>query len=398
MTRSFVAGWQASAAFAGRCRMVVCSLGVVLGACATAPAPDPAPLLADALFERPASLPDASDVLALDASMRRHLDARRRAADEHLRPEQILLAALYDAGHLRLEYDSALTRTASEAFAARAGNCLSLVVITAAFAKELGLKVRYQSAVFDEIWSRKGDLRLRSGHINLALGPRRIERLPGMPDPPLVIDFYPPEEVRGVPMRPIAERTVLAMYMNNRAAEVLTDDGPGAAYWWAREAVRQDPAFAGALNTLGVIYLRAGALAPAEAALRQALAVDPRHVPALGNLVQAVEGQGRVAEAQALRQRLARADPHPAFADFDRGIEAAGRGDWALARELFERELARTGYDAELYHWLARAHVQLGNLAGARENLAVAAEIATTRQERARYAAKLAGLQAARTP
>jgi tetratricopeptide (TPR) repeat protein len=398
MMRSFVVGLQASVVFAGRCRVLVCTLGFVFGGCATVPAPDPAPLFADALFERPTSLPDASRVLALDAAMQRHLDARRRAADEHLRPEQVLLAVLYDAGHLRLEYDSALTRTASEAFAARAGNCLSLVVMTAAFAKQLGLSVRYQSAVFDEIWSRKGDLRLRSGHINLALGPRRIERLPGMPDPPLIIDFYPPEEVRGVPMRPIAERTVLAMYMNNRAAEVLGEDGPGAAYWWAREAVRQDPAFAGALNTLGVVYLRAGAPAPAEAALRQALAVDPRHVPALGNLVQAVEGQGRVAEAQALRQRLAQIDPHPAFADFDRGIEAAGRGQWALARELFERELSRAGYDAELYHWLARADVELGDLAGAREHLAVAAEIASTRQERARYAAKLAGLQAARSP
>jgi tetratricopeptide (TPR) repeat protein len=378
-------------------RAVPLLLGLLVAACATVPATDPSPLFADALFERPAQLPDASQLFALDAPMRHHLDARRRAAGPRDGPEQILLAALFDAGQLRLEYDSSLTRTASEAFAARAGNCLSLVVMTAAFAKELGLRVDYRTAVFDEIWSRQGDLRLRSGHVNLALGPRPIDRRPGMPDPPRVIDFYPPAQVQGLRMRPVREATVVAMYMNNRAAEVLADGSPAQAYWWAREAVRTDPGFAGALNTLGVVYLRAGALGEAERALRQALAVAPRHVPALGNLAQVSERQGRADEAAVLRRRLAEIDPHPAFAEYDRAIEAADRGQWALARELFERELDHHAYDAEIHHWLARAYAQLDDLPRAREHLAVAAEIASTPQARARFAAKLAGLQATRT-
>ena len=51
-----------------------------------------------------------------------------------------------------------MTRNAAEAFDARSGNCLSLVIMTAAFAKELGLPVRYQNVFVDEAWSRSGDL------------------------------------------------------------------------------------------------------------------------------------------------------------------------------------------------------------------------------------------------
>jgi len=42
--------------------------------------------------------------------------------------------------------------------------------MTAAFAKELGLQVRYQSAYITEAWRRKGDLLLLNGHVNVTLG------------------------------------------------------------------------------------------------------------------------------------------------------------------------------------------------------------------------------------
>ena len=44
-----------------------------------------------------------------------------------------------------------------------------------------------------------------------------------------------------------------------RAAEALAGGDVGGAYWWARAAIRQDPQFISAYNTLGVIYRRHGA-------------------------------------------------------------------------------------------------------------------------------------------
>ena len=44
--------------------------------------------------------------------------------------QRALYDALYERGHLKIEYDAAMTRNASETFDAHAGNCLSLVIMT----------------------------------------------------------------------------------------------------------------------------------------------------------------------------------------------------------------------------------------------------------------------------
>ena len=64
---------------------------------------------------------------------------------------QALFDALYQPDQLKLEYDAAMTRNAAQAFAVRSGNCLSLVIMTAAFAKEMGLDVRYQNVFGEDV-------------------------------------------------------------------------------------------------------------------------------------------------------------------------------------------------------------------------------------------------------
>ena len=72
--------------------------------------------------------------------------------------EKALVQALYAKGELKLDYDTELTRNAAEAFAARSGNCLSLVIMTGAFANAMNLKVTYQQVATEDMWSRSGDM------------------------------------------------------------------------------------------------------------------------------------------------------------------------------------------------------------------------------------------------
>jgi tetratricopeptide (TPR) repeat protein len=99
------------------------------------------------------------------------------------------------------------------------------------------------------------------------------------------------------------------MFFNNRAAEALAAGRPDEPYAWAREAVRKDPAFLPAYNTLAVIYLRDGHLAPADAALQHVLTQAPSNASALTNLALLLERRGQAAQAQAVRQRLHRLEP-----------------------------------------------------------------------------------------
>jgi len=368
--------------------LLACSL---LGACATPPAPKlDTSFFADARFEPPSEPIRAADVFAVSPAMKAYLDDGIAGKVLARGRTEALVEALYKKSELRLEYDSVMTRNAAQAFAARSGNCLSLVIMTAAFAKELGIPVRYQSVVTDELWGRDGGIDFVIDHVNVTLGQRIGGPIwAGRFTDAVTVDFLPPQELNGQKQHELPESTVLAMYMNNRAAESLARGRIDDAYWWAREAIVQEPGFVRALNTLGVVYRRHGDLAQAERALRQAYSAQPANPQIVFNLAQVLAEQGRGAEAQSLRERLAQLQPEAPFSYFDRGRIALKNGDAKAARDLFLREVDRAPYNAEFHYWLAVAYAKLGDVPAARAQLELAMEASATRSDRDLYAAKL---------
>lgn len=379
---------------------------LALGGCASVPPPTSmAPLWRDAAYAPPPKpLPSAHELFALSPAMRHFVEQDLARALPSRDPRLALVEALYrspaDGGHgLRLAYEASHTRTASEAFGARAGNCLSLVMMTAAFARHLNLAVSYQSVRTDEYYSRAGTLTLASGHVNLVLGGRGLRALPSRLEPePLVVDFLPPSELRDQRSEPLTEATIVAMYFNNRAAELLADGQPDLAYWHAREALHHDPGFVHAVNTLGVIHQRSGQAAAAEAAFRHVLAQDGQAVAALTNLVALLRASGRTAEAEPLADRLLALQPVPPFHWLRLGREALSAGQARLAVDLLRRELRRQPEQDEVHFALAEAHLRLGDTARAQQHLLRAAEFSTRLADQHRYEAKLSHLRAALLP
>lgn len=369
-----------------------------LAACSTPPAPlAPSTLLHDALY--PAAPRDitAEPIFAMSERMRRYVDTELAGVRSEHRRRDILLEALRRQGHLNLDYDDGFTRNAAEAFEKRAGNCLSLVVMTAAFAKHLGLPVRYQQVHVRPSFSRAETLTFASGHVNLVLTtlPPQSRHIQAEASE-LTVDFVPPEELRGARVNVLREPTVVAMFMNNRAAEHLTAKSIDTAYAWARAAVLQDPAYLPAVNTLAVIYLRSGHLAQTEAALRHVLSHAPDDEPALSNLAVTLTRAGRGAEAAAVSQRLASLQPHPPFHFLDLGVQALQDGDPAKARALIARELRRQPYQHEAHYWAGITDAMLGDTAAAEKHLRQAIEHSGSPAVGARYNAKLAKLKGPR--
>ncbi len=353
-------------------------------------------LFRDDLFAAPVERIGADEVFALSASMRDYLRTEVARKIRAKGRQAALVDALFEKGELKLEYDSKMTRNAAQAFEARSGNCLSLVIMTAAFAKELGLTVRYQSAYVDPTWSRSGDLLVGSEHVNVTLGNRFIDSRLVPQQSPLAIDFLPAAELSGLRTREIAEDMVIAMYMNNRAVEALLEERHDDAYGWVREAIGQNPAFLNSYNTLGVIYLRHGNLAQAAEAFGFLLAREPQNTRAMSNLAKVFTLQGRVEEADALQRKLAQIEPYPPFHFFNLGLAAMKQNDYRTARTLFAKEVARADYSHEFHFWLGLANFELGDLKQARAHLKLALENSTTRRQQDLYAAKLDWLQAYR--
>lgn len=376
------------------CAVVLLSLA--MGACALKP-PETREeqVFADHLFRAPSQPIDAAQVFAVSKEMKDYLANDVGMPSGPKGRQRALAHALRSNGNLRLEYDAEFTRNAAEAFASRSGNCLSLVIMTAALAKQMGIRVSYHNVRADETWSRQGDLYFSIGHVNVTLGGKPPTIGTRIDDgEQLTVDFLPVRDLGGLLWRVVEENTIIAMYMNNRAAEELATGNLDDAYWYAREAIRHDPEYITLYNTLGVIYLRGGHLARAHEVLAYGLRIDTRNTNLMSNMVAVLAKQGRVEESRDLERRVAQIDPDPPFAWFNRGLAAMKAGNYRAARDLFAKEVDRAPYYHEFHFWMAMALVNLGETQQAREQLALAMENSTTRKDHQIYATKLERIKA----
>lgn len=372
---------------------------LLLSACAAVQLPAPMPasgLFADEKF-KPASEPVGADKLfELSPAMRQYVHSPAFMAQVRAKGAQHgLVDALYQKGELKLEYESSKTRSAAETYEAGAGNCLSLVIMTAAFARELGLPVLYQNVLVEQTWSRSGNIYFGSNHVNLTLGEKQAEflRTYTTSSNMLTIDFLRPKDAEKFHTHPLEEQDIVAMYMNNRAAEALAQDRIDDAYWWAREAVKSNARYITAYNTLAVVYQRRGDHALAEKVFVAALAREPENTVIMHNMVQALAALGKKGESDALKARLASIEPFPPFYYFNQGIKAMEKADYQLARTMFAKEVKRAPFYHEFHFWLAIAHWRLGEGGSAQDELKLALDTSTTSSSTQRYSAKLSQLR-----
>jgi Flp pilus assembly protein TadD len=367
-------------------------LCLALASCANPPAPIAASeaLFSDSSFAQPSERIVPADIFKVSPEMRAYLDSRV-AAEVAKHGEALgLVEALFKDRRLQLDYDAEYTRNAAQAFDARAGNCLSLAIVTGAMAKEIGLEVRYQSVQTSEHWERDGDLLELVGHVNVSVGmPVPKVRAWGFNTDRWTVDFLSASDARGLVTQPISEARVAAMYMNNRAAEALGRKRTDDAYWWIRSGVASDPAFTSLYNTLGVTYFRKGMLAQAESALRFALSLEPDSTETWNNLAVVLRRDGRAEQAASIERQHPPSGAAALAAAIDGGMKANESGDYARALELFKRALRTSSDNHELHYLLAVTYLNLGDRRRAMEHLLEAEDNSTTARQRSIYASKV---------
>lgn len=372
--------------------LVLCPL-LLLTACAARPSIRvPAELFADHLFAPHSTPVQTTNLFAPSEAMQAYLAGPfAKHAREH-GPMLGLIEALRK--EVRLEYDAKKTRTAAEAFDARAGNCLSLVIMASVLARELGIPTQIQSVRGADTWMRASGIAFRSGHVNLVLGVRSFDTIQGWnPASSLIVDFLPPPEAMQWAGRVISEEAVVAMFGNNRAAETLAEGDANTAYWWVRAAIFSSPTFLPAFNTLAVVYMRHGNLPEAERALRHGLDRAPENIEILTNLTLVLSRQGRGAEAAVFRRQLAEIAPDPPYQFLDLGLAALARGETEEAARLIRKEARRMPYDDEVNLALAVVTLRLGDVGKAHEYIRRALDNSPTHERRDIYSSKLKHLE-----
>ena len=376
--------------------LVVCWCAVAcLAGCAIPPpvaADDAFAVLDDKVFMAQRSVPDPERILALSPEMREFLKGPLGNLLRLHGPLNGFVRAIAAGDQLHIDYDPVRTRTAAETFADHAGNCLSLVLMTAAMANELGLDVQYHRVLTADVEVADENLIRLVGHVNLSLQNRGASRVANG----VTIDFLPPPEARRLPFEIISEDRVKSMYFNNKAVEALSDGELGQAYWWARASILMDSQYHSAYITLGAIWEHSGRQELAQAALKWALLLDPGNPNGESNLRLAESGgqpSGSVGEralsAAALRLplRLKSAAARTAF-------PMIKRGDWVGARVVLEQALPAQD-STEIHLMLAAVYDHLGNSNQSADQVQAAARQTSNAAGRALLESKVAALRRA---
>lgn len=375
-------------------------LSILLGACASPPPLSKAraqTLFDDALFSAPSDSIKADEVFSLSAAMRQFITVDIANQLRSKGPQQALFDALYSEGKLRIEYDASETKNAAQAFAARTGNCMSLVLMTAAFAKEIGLEVQFQNVRLKPSWSRNGTLLFNAGHVNVILLEKHTPKsfFSGVRRQ-MTVDFLPPEDMRHLATEIISENTTIAMYMNNRAAESLAQNQLDNAYWWARSAIVQDPLLVHSYNTLGAIYRAHGDLQLAQNTFKFALEQDPKDSSVMLNLSYTLRALGRIEEAEILAKRAEKERPYQAYHLFALGQQAMKEENFLAAKEFFNKEVRNAPENPEFHFWLATALIQLRDLSSAEQAMTQAIKYSISPNDTKMYRLKLDEIKAAK--
>ncbi|WP_339859483.1 tetratricopeptide repeat protein [Pseudohongiella acticola] len=294
----------------------------------------------------------AVDLLAVDgdlaAYMSAHVDTELRGWDLVIRLQELLFAPEF----LNIQYDDSANFSASEAFARRRANCLTLVNLYIAMARYNGLQVEYQTAQVRPQWDRRGELMVMSEHIN-ALG-----SLGGSDQ--YIVDFLPNVPLQHQTAEVITDQQALALYFNNLAVDHLVNERIDDALTWFRYALEADPELAIAWNNMGSAWNAAGDDERAEYSYMKAAWLDKNYPTAVNNLARFYAIRGNETEAARYRRAVQHYNNRNPYFHYARGNIAFNDEDYESAQAHYQRAIQRNRLEPDFYLALGLTYRELG--------------------------------------
>lgn len=310
----------------------------------------------------------------------------KAAVDQQVRPvpnerRQIDNILEYIFQRLGLRYAVFPTRSASETYLAREGNCLSFVNLFVGVARERGLNPFYVEVTDYQKWNRRAGMVISQGHIVAGMyvgGELKT------------YDFLPYRAKGYKSFKPIDDLTASAHYYNNLGGEALLEGDAGKAGRYLPIATRIDPSFVKAWSNLGVYYARTGQPERALEALRKGLDIEPQSSTLLINLASVYQDQGRQEEASRILAQVEELETaNPYFFLYQSDL-ALSRGEPRKALEYLARALRQDTENPDVHVGLAQAYLALGEVGKAKHHLSRALTLDATNEE-ARKLARLMG-------
>lgn len=274
-----------------------------------------------------------------------------------------------------------------------AGNCMSLAVLTTAYAKLLAVDFSYREVNTIPVYEKENNLVLSSSHVQTVLYDADFIENPNefyFNKPGIVIDYFPNANNRVG--KTFDEATFLSMYYRNLAADALVDNNLTKAFMFAIKAHNHDKQNIEAINLLAVIHRRAGDDKGAENIYRVGLRIDQSSLALISNYIMLLRKQQRFDEAETYQQRLdVLDDPNP-FHWLEQAYIAERSHNINKAIKYYQKALVNAPYLNQAYLGLYNIYLERGDFSKAKVMLKNALEWTYEIEERKQYKYKLYNL------
>jgi Flp pilus assembly protein TadD len=321
------------------------------------------------------------DVLAVSPQMRefleKHVDLN---GSDSLKLNQ-LVSVIVEEDTFGLVYDDR-TRTASETFHARRGNCLSFSNMFVAMARYVGLNVQFQEVDVPPDWTLDKDTYVLNQHVNVYVDLEKAGTR--------VVDFNIADFKTSYEMRKIPGPRALAHYYNNIGVERMQAGDTASALSCFRKAIADgERRFSPAWTNLGTLYLRAGHPAHAEAAYLQAVKANKSDLVAMSDLARLYEQLDDRERAAAYQKKVVHHRYLNPYYRYELARRAYIGKDYVAAIGHLKYAIRKRPKEDRFYFLLGACYLEKGDKRAAERWLAKAQEVAATDALKRRYSSKI---------
>ena len=286
------------------------------------------------------------------------------------------------------------TLTARQTLSSEAGNCLSLAILTKAFADIVGLETQYQRVNSPPIYYRKNNIMQTSGHVRTFVYAEKEpfeKNVITVSRPSVIIDYFPdPGNVSG---EFVSEEDFISMFYQNLAGEAIISEEFDTAFSYLQEALKQNIYNPDTLNTLAVLNNRINDNTNTEKLYEFAVKNTQRTITLVSNYANFLKKDGEADKAKELLADVdANHDDNP-YDWLDIGSQKLRDEDYQLALKYFRKALNLGPYLHEVHFGLAQVYIRQGKSAKAIEALEKANALTYDDPVKRLYTAKRSILQ-----
>ena len=357
------------------------------------PTPSPLTLVNPNLFKL-ISVPSEEEIFALPkAEKSKFLAEYNEYISQGLRADKAIERYL-DSTMGYFSYD-AETFTASESQSKQQGNCVSLAILTQAYANVAGVETGFREVSTYPIFKKEQDLLIVSTHFNTKLyAPKESEEKDKdwiqILRAGTVVDYFPQQNT--FYLGNATYSNLVSKFYSNLATDALIDEHFNLSYSLINEALKFTPKNPELINLLAILHRRAGDTKTAEQLFQFAI----QHNLTSSNLIASYRFLAAQQSNTDLVERLNEELEKAAKTPFDFLLiakQSLEKKHFGKAKKILNKIIEQHPYLPEPYFELAKAHYLQNDHDLAKEALEKAIKMSDSQEKTGMYEAKLKSLE-----